>query len=227
VILSELLDRQYIESAEEKTFDTIAKAAKQRNGREIAKREKLVRNLDNDLAEHGDGEKWKRFGDLLLANTGTAKREGENLIVTDYFDEAAPLIEIPAEVNDSITETAEKYFRRYTKARNAAEEIERRKNDVEAELKKLYAERTRIDNAIEAMDADYLITAAGGKKPVAKAIERRNSPRQMALRENSYRRMALRYWSGKRRRITITLRFASRNHWTHGCMRRIIRARMS
>src|SRR6185436_19058605 len=101
---------------------------------EITKRERLVKKLGQDLENHGDAAKWKRFGDLLLANISTATREGDKVFVTDFFDDATPTVEIEADENQSLTEAAEKFFRRYTKARNAAGEISKRLAVLEKEI---------------------------------------------------------------------------------------------
>jgi hypothetical protein len=73
------------------------------------------------LAHHGDAEKWKRFGDLILANLATAERRGDKTIVTDFFDENLPVIEIEAEENLSATrrpETPTKKFLNASKSSN-------------------------------------------------------------------------------------------------------------
>ncbi|MDM7922543.1 MAG: NFACT family protein [Pyrinomonadaceae bacterium] len=165
--ISDHLDAEDRKRRDDDAFESVAKAARQRVDREIKKREKLLRNLDSDLAEHGDADRWKRYGDLLLANIGTATRSGSTITVMDYFDENVPLIEIEADENDSVTDAAEKYFRRYTKSRNAAEEIERRRESVERELESLRAELKTIDEAIDARDIDLITERTGGKKQPA------------------------------------------------------------
>src|SRR5687768_7820666 len=106
---------------------------------QIAKHQKLIANLQSDAAKHGDADKWKRFGDLILANT-YAERRGDTVIVMDYFDEATPVIEIEGDRNKPLTEIAEGYFRRYVKARNAAGVIAERMATTEAALEKAKTE---------------------------------------------------------------------------------------
>lgn len=170
--LSAMLDRDYSELAERRRFTDLANASRQRLDREIAKREKLLRNLTADIADHGDAEKWKRFGDLLLANTGTARRTKDGFEVTDYFDDAVPTIEIPADESDSVTEAAEKYFRRYTKARNAGDEIERRIAAVEKEISAYSEERARLEEAIAERDESFFAAPAPDERR-----SRRNKPK--------------------------------------------------
>ena len=153
--LSESLDDHYLKLEAEKLFQTKAKSAEAKIKQEIKKRENLVKKLKADLANHGDAEKWKRFGDLILANLANAERREDKIIVTDFFDENLPQIEIEAEVNLSLTEASEKYFKRYTKARNANEEISKRLEIVESELEKLQDEKEKIEDAIEEKDEEF------------------------------------------------------------------------
>jgi predicted ribosome quality control (RQC) complex YloA/Tae2 family protein len=162
--LSEALDEFYIEREAEKLFQARAKSAENKLKQEIAKREKLVKKLEEDLQNHGDAERWKRSGDLLLANLADAVREGEKVLVVDYFDENTPAIEIEVDENDSLTEAAEKFFRRYTKARNAKTEISSRMETLQAELENLYAQKERLALAIEERDESIIEEFAGKEK---------------------------------------------------------------
>lgn len=168
--LSEYLDDLSLEKTAEREFQSLANSARSKLKQEIAKHEKLAGKLKDDLSGHGDAEKWKHFGDLLLANMATAKRKEEKIIVVDYFDEKLPELEIPADENDSITEAAEKYFRKYTKARNAKEEIEKRLIVLRSEITKLKAQSDRLEEAIAAKDEDFLnaFTESEKRQPAEK-----------------------------------------------------------
>ena len=161
--LSEALDNFYLEKEAERLFQNRAKAAENKVRQEIAKREKLVKKLAQDLANHGDAEKWKRFGDLILANLADAVRVDGKLLVVDYFDENVPTIEIEIDENDSLTAAAEKFFRRYTKARNAKEEISKRLADLESQITDFKLLKEEIEKAISDRDEDYLIEYSGEK----------------------------------------------------------------
>lgn len=115
------------------------------------------------MANHGDAEHWKRFGDLLLANLATAERRDGKVFVTDFYDENLPQIAIEIEENQTITEAAEKFFRRYTKARNAQAEISKRLDALTAEISKLEFRRERLVQAIAERDEDFLDEISGRK----------------------------------------------------------------
>ena len=154
--LSETLDHYFQSVDERRDFEALAAAAKHKNRQEVAKVNRLVKNLNNDLEEHGDAEKWKRFGDLLLANQYAAERRGGVIRVKDLFEKKAPVIDIEADENDSISQAAQKYFRRYTKARNAKTSIESRLKDLQIELLRLENYREVIEKAIRDEDQEFL-----------------------------------------------------------------------
>ncbi len=162
---SEALDAFYSEQAAEKKFLETARAATAKVSSETKKREKLIGRLNADLAAHGNADEWKHLGDLLLANATTSRRNGAVIYVTDYFDENEPEVAIDAEENLSVTEAAEKYYRRYTKARNGASEIAARIKTVSSELSKFEKQMEDIRRAIEETDLTALENYASGGRP--------------------------------------------------------------
>lgn len=161
--ISERLDAEDLARSTAERFRSLANSARNKLRQEISKRRKLVRALNDDLTSHGDADQWKRFGDLLLANVSNARRDGARVFVTDYFDPAAPEIAIDIDNNESITEAAEKFFRKYTKARNAAKEIEERLRQVEKELVKLDSKAAQLEDVIATGDEDRLLEFVGEK----------------------------------------------------------------
>lgn len=162
--LSEALDVYYQRIEAEKLFEAQAKSVQAKIKQEIAKREKLQKKLLLDLKNHGEAEKWKRFGDLILANLADAVRINETVLVVDYFDQDTPTIEIEVEQNLSLTEAAEKFFKRYTKARNAQTELKKRLETIAEELNNLNQKKIELEKAIEEKDlTDYLSETAKAK----------------------------------------------------------------
>lgn len=163
--LSQRLDEAHLAAEHEARLRTLADAARTKLRRQMTKLERLTDKLDADAAGHGAASKWKRYGDLLLANVGTAKRIGPNFTVVDYFDESMPEIEVEADANASITEAAEAYFKRYTKARNSIEEIAKRRMEVESEMQRLHEVAQRLEQAIVEGDEAEIAALSGEKKP--------------------------------------------------------------
>ena len=115
---------------------------------EIKRRQKLKQNLQQDLIEHGDPDRHKRVGDLLLANVSTATRVGPKVEITDYYTEGTPSLELQIDESVSLQEEAARLFRQYTKAKRAKEEITQRLTELDAELEPLQARATMLAQII-------------------------------------------------------------------------------
>ncbi len=155
-------------------FDQLASTVRRRAAGEIKKHQKLINNLNADLTKHGEPGRWKRYGDLLLANVNNAERRGDVILVTDYFDEAVPTIEIEGESNKPLSEVAEGYFRRYVKARNGTQVINERmfaaKEKLAAADEKMGLIEVAIDEGNEAYLTSLIIPP---RKPIAIARKKK------------------------------------------------------
>jgi predicted ribosome quality control (RQC) complex YloA/Tae2 family protein len=159
-----------IENDQQAEVERLAAVVRRKALASITKQKKLVSNLKGDLERHGDPEQWKRYGDLLLANAGNAVRNADGFLVTDYFDDTAPTIMIQADVNKTVSEAAESYFRQYTKARNGVGIIHERLAKTEAAIEAAEALLRQIDAAVEANDGAFLTSLI---EPPKKASARR------------------------------------------------------
>ncbi|HEX8096829.1 MAG TPA: NFACT family protein [Pyrinomonadaceae bacterium] len=162
--LSEALDDYYTRAEEEQAFDARAGAARQRLHKEVLQRSKLQRKLREDLAAHGRAEEHKRVGDLLLSNVGTAERRGDTVVVTDYYTEGTPRVELKVDENRTLQEEAARRFARYGKAKRAALEIARRLGELEKEIESLAAREAELEMIISGRDRDALESFFGAPK---------------------------------------------------------------
>ena len=146
--LSQALDDHYTRLEQSQTFSHRAQLARDRIKKELAQRRKLKKNLERDLAEHGDPEQHKRLGDLLLANIGTAVRNGDQVSIKDYYSEGEPALVLEVDKDSSLQDEAGRYFSRYTKAKRAAQEISARLAALGPELLKLQESQAELESII-------------------------------------------------------------------------------
>ncbi len=216
--LSEALDEYFLNKEVEKKFQAKAHSARSKLNQELAKNERLVKKLNQDLENHGDAAKWKRFGDLILANLATAGRDGDKVFVTDFFDENTPTIEIKTEENLSLTEAAEKFFKRYTKARNAQTEISKRLEIAGREIGNLRLQKDRLEAAIAGEDEGFLTEFLGEKseKPVVKSKDKQNENFKGARSYKSSEGFEILVGKGAKDNDFLTFRIAkSADLWMH------------
>lgn len=189
--LSEALDWHYQKLDAERAFDTRAGAALARLRQQISSQRKLRDNLSRDLAAHGDADEHRRAGDLLLANIGTAVRDGGKVRLTDFYAEDAPTIEMEVDENRSLQDEAARRFARYTKAKRAAREISERLEKIEPELAALEERRAGLEGIIAARDSTALEEFTGGKtdaRAKAGATRAKTAARAKASKKDSAER---------------------------------------
>jgi predicted ribosome quality control (RQC) complex YloA/Tae2 family protein len=178
--ISDALDEFYLKRESDKRFQSKVENARRTLNRELSKRRTLIGRLRADVAGHGDAEQWKRYGDLILANLSSAERKDDRIVVTDYYDDETPKIEIEVDPNLSLTDAANKYFRLYNKAQNAAVEVERRIETVEREVQALESKRNELEKAVAERDESYFADEPKGKPSKR---ERQNKQRSTGTRE--------------------------------------------
>lgn len=170
--ISSALDRYYQEREADERFRSISSAAKRKVESEIEKRSRLIERLRGDLKRHGDADRWKRYGDLILANLANAERRGNSILVPDLFDPSTPVIEIEGDENSSLTDVAQSYFKRYAKAQSAHRETSRRIGEIESEIVGLGDRLDEIVCAIDERNEAFFVTREEHKQPSAKRKEK-------------------------------------------------------
>jgi len=111
--------------------------ARQVTGRKISKCRSILDALQTDKRRFENPERFRRAGELLLANVAQARIEDDSAVVTDYFDPAQRKIRIEITPGATIQQAAADYFKQYQKATRAQASIEARANEIEPELHRL------------------------------------------------------------------------------------------
>ena len=149
---SEAADAYFASFLSEQAFDAKASAARSSLRKKISRQQKLLHELQKDLATHADAEQHKHIGDLLLANLGTARREGNRVKLIDYFAEDAPTIEIEVDEQLTLPEEASRRFENYSRSKRALRQINSRLAATHAELNNLKSQERTLEELIESRD---------------------------------------------------------------------------
>jgi len=131
---NEKIERYYFDREEaersSRTLTTELKQLEARENRMLANLEKL----ESKSRAYSDGERFKRWGDLILSNAHTIQRGDAWLVCSDYSD---PEQTLSIELDPALTpaENAERCYRRHRKARAGAkllnEEIHQQRRTLE------------------------------------------------------------------------------------------------
>ena len=119
-------------------------------------------------------DKYKIYGDLLMANLYNMKNGQSSVEVIDYYKEDSPTVKILLSPQLSPSQNAQKYYKRYNKAKNAeieaAKQIENAKNDLE------YLESTLA--AIETSDTESDLNAIRAELIAEGYLNRKFNPKK-------------------------------------------------
>ena len=149
---SEAADAYFTSLLSGQAFDAKASAARSSLRKKISRQQKLLQELQKDLATHADAEQHKRIGDLLLANLGTARREGNRIKLIDYFVDDAPTIEVEIDGQLTLPEEASRRFGLYSRSKRAVTQINARIEAARAELSRLKLQELTLGEIIEKHD---------------------------------------------------------------------------
>jgi predicted ribosome quality control (RQC) complex YloA/Tae2 family protein len=127
----------------------------------IKKQRGLIANLRRELEGFSNADTHQRYGELLLANLHQVKKSGSEFAVTDFYDAAQPIIEIPSANKATPQEAAEHYFKLARKARNGLALINKRLPEIEREVTALEAQRTKVDSIARTEDLTALSEEIG------------------------------------------------------------------
>jgi len=141
---------------------------------------RLAATLAREGAAAADADAIGRRGELLLASLSTAKREGAEVELVDYYDPDMPRVRIAIDPSLDLRDNAEALFRRAKKLKRAAATIAARLAETRRRVDALAAASVRLAGAASTAELSDLESAlsASGLVKVVRARERRESGRR-------------------------------------------------
>ena len=123
----------------------------------LTKQENLLQRkaegLQTDLERAEKSEDYRIQGELLLANLHAITRGQKQIALQNYYSPDLEMLSIPLNPEQSPSENAQAYFKKYTKAKRGRSRIEQLISDVEAdrETLQLYASKLETADTLEAL----------------------------------------------------------------------------
>jgi predicted ribosome quality control (RQC) complex YloA/Tae2 family protein len=149
------------------------------------------RRIADDLENLGDPEKFRHYGEALLAGIRTARRVGDRAWVKDPYDPAGGEIAVPVPADRSLQAAAQEHFQRARKARRGLEAAVTRREGIRRRLERLErldarAEGARGEDAAEriesALRTEGIPVALGPATRAGRAAARTERPRLEGVR---------------------------------------------
>jgi len=148
----------------------------------IARCRRKAKAQDEEISQANKDLECRKLGELILANAPQIGAGMGSAKLADYFDPQGREIEVPLDPRLSAPENAQRYFRRYARAKRVLESADRQMKVTQAELKYLEQVSMTIRQAdkqgelgairAELMEQGYLQedaeSAAKRKRPKAK-----------------------------------------------------------
>ena len=184
----------------------------------LSKAQLKKKKLSEDLLNAENSEKYRLYGELLTANIHLIKPGARRVTVTNYYDGSD--IEIPLDEKISASANAQRYFKKYSKARTAIHEKQAQLEDNEKDI--AYLESV-IQN-IEAADSVPLLDSIRDELEQTGYVRRRQKASQR--KKKNQRPEPLRYRLGDGTLVLVgrnniendwlTMKYASKTDvWMH------------
>jgi predicted ribosome quality control (RQC) complex YloA/Tae2 family protein len=134
--VSSCLSAAYIEFQNRYKFFNLKNHLTDRLSRERKSTETLIKNLQHDLLKLSNPEVYQKWGELLVANLGTAVKSGETVELTDIFDPLQQKIQLKIEPALSLQANADRFFNLYRKSKRGKDIVSKKIGQASERLKK-------------------------------------------------------------------------------------------
>lgn len=111
---------------------------------------------EEKLNECSKKDLWKLYGDLIMTNLYSIKKGDNKALLTNYFDEDQPVIEIPLDMMLSPVENAQKYYKKYNKDKTAESTVSKQKEENILEIEYLEGQLVNLSNCSEDVEIDEI-----------------------------------------------------------------------
>jgi len=105
--------------------------------RAAASRRQTLKSISRTIEESEKAERYKQLGEIILANLHAIEKGAKSVSLADFFD--PEMAEVTIELDEKLEPqaNAERYFKRYRKARDSVSTAESRRALVESEVARL------------------------------------------------------------------------------------------
>ncbi len=113
--------------------------------------ERCAKKIERQQIEIADTEKrelWKISGELITANIYRIKQGEKSVTLENYYEDGAPPLEIALDTSITPSQNAQRYFKKYNKAKTAQREISKQLEIAKDELYYLESVEEEIEKAV-------------------------------------------------------------------------------
>ncbi|MBB4823988.1 putative ribosome quality control (RQC) complex YloA/Tae2 family protein [Sporosarcina luteola] len=214
--LGALLDKVYFARAERERVKSQAADLERWLDNEIAKLTLKMKKLQKEQEAAGKLDTFQLYGELLTANS-YAIQKGETEATVDNYYAEGETVTIPLDPRKSPIENAQRYYARYTKAKNAlvmiAEQLEKAKEDIDYfEMIKQQVVQASTEDIDEIREELVELGFMRARKLKKKQKPKKPSPEKYISNSG----IAISVGKNNKQNDYVTFKTASRDHvWLH------------
>ncbi len=219
--ISHILDTSY---RKRDIFDRISQKSQSIRKSVQVKLDRAINKLSKqkeELLESKDREKLKIYADLISANIHRIPRGIDKIELENFYDENMATISIPLDIKLSPVENAQRYYKRYSKLKNAEALLLKQIPETKNEISYLEHVLIGIENSVEIEELDEIkdelikegyIRDNSRNRKKKKKEEKLSSPHHYVSQDDFH------IYVGKNNRQNeyLTLKFANKEDlWLH------------
>lgn len=171
------------------------------------------------LNEVSDREKLRLYGELITANIYAIPKGAKSVRLLNYYSEDSEYLDVPMDENLTAQENAQKYFRKYSKAKSTFANTSQQLEETMKELEYLENVYQLLDNCTTVNEIDEVreeLVEQGYMKARKKNSSRKNSKPTLPLHFRSSDGLDIFVGKNNKQNDQLTLKQASSNDiWLH------------
>ncbi len=213
IVLAFYLEKDKVDRIKQKSSD-LKKIINTRLERLYTKLQKQK----EELLKAEDAEKYKLYGELILANLHNISKGMNEVEVQNYYKEDMPMIKIPLSIRLNASENSQKYYKKYNKSKNAIIKISEQLTETKLDIEYLENVLTNLENTDDISNIDdikeELIEENIIKKKRNQVSKKRNTSKP--IKYISSDKFIIYAGKNNKQNDKLTLKTASKNDiWLH------------
>lgn len=152
--ISDLLDKVYLETdisdRIKQKSQHLRKVVKNNLDKFLLKQEKLTEELNEAI----DREKYKVYADLISANIYSIEKGSKKVELTNFYSPDSEIISVPLDFKLSPIQNAQKYYKKYSKLKNAAKIVKIQLEENSKNIEYLNSVMYNIDSSTSVEDIE-------------------------------------------------------------------------
>lgn len=137
---------------------------------------------EEKLSECSEKDRWRLFGDLIMANIYNIKKGDKEANLINFYDENSSIVNISLDATLTPSENAQKFYKIYNKDKSAEKAVLLQKEENVQEIEYLETQLVNIENCTEDNEIEEIrneLTSLGyirARKKAARAKQKQSKP---------------------------------------------------